>query len=216
MSTIFDEVIEKFGPPKGGHVLEETEIARLRGALPDPYLAFLKDIGVGVWMDGFFQLIEPEKYQPIVEMIFGHDKELKPSDIRIVGFSAFGSILAWSPRLWAIDINVLFHTVRCLYLFKEPPKIDAGKAFSNTLYLVDAGANDTVAADGKPLFKRALKAYGALPFGQIYAPKLHPALGGPRTLDNFRPASALEALALAAQAGPFMLEHSLRTVREIG
>lgn len=111
---------------------------------------------------------------------------------------------------------MLFHSVQCLYLFKKRPDIDAGKAFGNVLYGIDAGANDTIAADGKPLFKRALKAYGAVRLDQIYASKLHPVLGGQRTLDNFRPASALEALALAAQAGPFMLEHSLRIAREIG
>lgn len=216
MPTDYDDVIEKFGRPKGGHVLDETEVARLRGALPEPYLTFLKAIGVGVWMDGFFQLVEPEKYQPIVEMIFGRDQEFKSSDIRIIGFSAFGNVLAWSPRLWRINIDMLFHTVQCLYLFEERPKIDAAMAFRTGLYRVDAGANDTPDGDGKPLFKRALKAYGALPLGQIYAPKLHPVLGGPRTLDNFRPASALEALALAAQAAPFMLEDTPRIVREIG
>jgi len=214
--TDYDDVIEKFGRPKGGYVLKETDVSRLHGALPDPYLVFLTEIGIGVWMDGFFQLVEPEKYQPIVEMIFEGDREFKPSDIRIVGFSAFGSILAWSPRLWRIDINVLFHSVGCLYLFKERPNIDAGNAFGNALYGVDAGANDTPDDDGKPLFRRALKAYGALPFGQIYAPKLHPALGGPATVDNFRPASALEALALAVQAAPFMLVDTPRIVRQIG
>ncbi len=76
-------------------------------------------------------------------------------------------------------------------------------------------ANDPPDQSGKPLFKHVLKACGPLTYGQIYAPRLHPALGGPIVAEAFRPVSAFEALLIAAQTGPFIL-HDTSTLAGAG
>ena len=62
--------------------------------------------------------------------------------------------------------------------------------------------------------------HGELEVGQIYASKLHPALGGPITIDNLRPAGALAAMTIAAQAASFTLYNttipSVPAVRDVG
>jgi hypothetical protein len=181
---------------------------------------FWRIAGLGIWMDGYFQFCNPDRYRPVVKIILGNDADFRPDVSHCIGFSAFGRLLVWNEGLHVVRIDTLFHHVLASDYFKPTPNISDDIKIGTALSSVDDSVNDPPDDSGKDMYKRALRAHGPLRFGQIYAPKLHPALGGPLQVDNFRPASALEALALSAQAGPFTLRSALmyqvKDVREIG
>jgi len=175
-------------------------------------------------MKGYFQFCHPEMYKPIIEMILEGDKDFDPEKTHAIGFSAFGRILAWNEQYHGMKIGPVDLRIGCGDYFKPQPGPVTEKmvefTFGFALNSADSGANNLRDKDGKPMFKRVFKAHGELDFGQIYAPKLHPALGGPFMVDNFRPADAFVAMSIAAQTGPFTLYNttipSVPAVRYIG
>lgn len=213
-------IIDRLGAPVGGRAIAESEIAPWRGRVPDQYLALIANVGIWFWYNGDFQLVEPLKYDPILRMVFGDDPDFKPDLCHVIGISAFGDMLVWSEEHHVVNIDFHFNSVRALKFFKPETKSDANSSLRISLSSLQEIPYNAYDDDGKPLFKRAVKAYGPLSFGEIYALKLHPALGGPMRLENFRRASALEALAIAAQAAPFVLKDLMarppRIVRQLG
>ena len=205
MTTFIDRAVKKFGPPSGGIVAKPELIASYSGRLPSGLLEFWKEYGIGQWLEGYFQFCDPSRYAPIVESVFEGDTDFEPDRTHVFGMSAFGKLLAWSEDHKVIDINVLTGIVDATDFFDPLPNSDPNTDIGVTISGVDSDAYDSVDEDGNDLFKRALSKYGRLEFGQLYAPRLHPVLGGALVLDNFRPASALEALAIGAQSTTFQL-----------
>nr|WP_245293757.1 GAD-like domain-containing protein [Rhizobium bangladeshense] len=169
---------------------------------------------------GLFQFCNPEDYQSVLALILGGDEDLKPERTHVLGFSAFGEIVAWNEDYKTIKINMLYGRVSCSELFSPEPDMDSEITLGIAIGNVNADSYDNPDENGKPMFKRLLRAHGELEVGQIYAPKLHPALGGPITIDNLRPAGALAAMTIAAQAGSFTLYNTtipaVPAVRDIG
>jgi hypothetical protein len=216
----YENAIKKYGEPQEGESISPDHIDTYRSHLPDTLLEFWKIYGIGKWMNGYFQFCQPTKYIPIIDMIFDGDKDFNPHKTHAIGFSAFGGILAWNEQHGVMNIDPLDLRVSCGQLFKPAPEKTPGSRLGIAVQSVDEDVYDKADENGKPMFKRALKAYGELGFGQIYAPKLHPALGGTITVDNFRPADALVAMSIGVQTGTFTLYNttipSVPAVRTIG
>lgn len=216
----FQMALDKFGIPQLGERLSHAALDTYRGRLPDSLLQFWEQYGLGVWMKGYFQFCDPEKYRSMLKFVFGNDPEFRPERSHVIGFSAFGRLLVWNEDYRVMDIDLIYHYVLCDERFEPRPKISDDIRIGNAILGVDDDANDPADQNGKPLYKRTLKANRELAYGQIYAPKLHLALGGSITVDNFRSASALEAMGLAAQAGPFDLRDMsaprIKVVRQLG
>jgi len=220
LSRSFQRALTKFGEPKGGERAPSSMLQAYRGRLPDSLLQFWEQYGFGVWLDGYFQFCNPDAYHEVVRAILGNDSQLKGNRSHVIGFSAFGHLLIWNEDYRIIRIDTLYHTVLCRELFRPKTDINDDVTIGVVVAMADDGADDPPDQDGKPLFKRVRKACGPLNYGQIYAPRLHPALGGSIVVESFRPVSAFEALLIAAQTGPFVLHDSstpqVRAVREIG
>lgn len=220
-SRLFQRALDKYGPPQGGEPAPATMLESYQGRVPDDLLKFWAEYGLGLWMKGYFQFCNPETYKPILEYAFGNDDQLKPGRSHVIGFSAFGRLLVWNEDYRVTKIDTLNHNIFCRGLFKEPPQgstndIAIGIALSQS----HDEANDPGDEDGKPLFKRVLKACGPLSYGQIYGLNLIPALGGAIRAENFAPKDAEVALTIAAQADAFRLIDSstpqMRAVRLLG
>lgn len=217
----FLNALERFGAPKGGETLSSGELASYRGRIPDSLLDFWEAYGLGLWLNGFIQFCSPQRYQPILELALKDDNQLDHSRSHVIALSAFGGLLIWNEDYRIIKISTLYHRLICAELFKPTSagtrvdNIAIGIAIKN----VDDDVYDPPDMDGKPMFKRVLKAHGPLGLGQIYALNLHPALGGSVAVENFRSKSALEALSIALQAGPLRVVDTstpqMRVVREI-
>ena len=197
--------LEKFGKPQGGGGLQYDLISFYRDHLPDTYLEFLMQCGTGKWLQGYFQLCDPKKYQSVLKLVLEGERDFKPERTHCIGFSAFGELVSWNEDYRVLRLDILNHRAACGYFFKPKPNIGADITLGGAVGNVEDQAYDLPDQDGNPMFKRLLKACGELELGQIYAPKLHPALGGEIKVDNFRPADALAAMTIAAQTGPFTL-----------
>ena len=204
----------------GGTTPGDIDFDRYRGKIPHSLLNFWDQHGLGTWLNGYFQFCDPDKYRPVIKHIFGSDSEFIADRCHLIGFSAFGNMLIWNEDYQVTDVDVIRHLVSALRYVKPDPSLDHDIAIGVTVSAVDDPAYDAIDEDGKELFKPLLKALGPVSFGQIYAPKLYPAMGGRISFENFHKASALEALSINAQTSPFTLidatSFNQRNLREIG
>ncbi|WP_064696834.1 GAD-like domain-containing protein [Rhizobium aegyptiacum] len=223
MSELFityQNALMNFGEPQGGSPLPAAILDGYRGRIPDSFLDFMSLHSAGKWLQGYFQFCNPEEYQSVLALVLGGDEDLKPERTHVLGFSAFGDVIAWNEDYKTVEINILYGRVSCPELFSPEPDMDPKITLGIVIGNVNAESYDNPDEQGKPMFKRLLSAHGELEVGQIYAPKLHPALGGPITIDNLRPAGALAAMTIAAQAAPFTLYNTtipaVPAVRDVG
>ena len=197
--------LDKFGEPDETVPAPDGFRSEFENHLPADFLDFIDAKGLGMWLGGFFQFCDPRRYAPIVEKVFASDEDFPASATHMLGFSAFGTALLWNETHRAIDLDFLNGVVTATSYFTKPlnpENVTLGIAATS----IDLDSYDAFAADGKTMFKRLARQHGRLPLGQIYAPKLHPAMGGALDPANFRPVSALEAMALMADAvGRFRL-----------
>lgn len=220
LSVDYKECIEEYGAPYGGFAASSDQIATYRSFLPSTFVDFIETYGFGKWKKGYFQFCDHQAYRGVVDTVLKGDEDLQPSSSHLLGFSAFGQLLLWNEQHRVVNVDTIDHRVTCPKLFRPKPHVSADATLGIAISDIDSEAYDPSDNDGRPLFKRVLKSCGELEFGQIYALKLHPALGGPVTMENFRPAQALAALTIAVQAAPFTLYDSTQPhvpeVRVIG
>ena len=93
LNANFAYCLKKFGLPMGGEAVPPEVLAAYGGRTPSSLRDFWKQCGVGLWLDGRFQLCRPDRYQPILDMILANDPHYPPAESTLLGFTAFGRLL---------------------------------------------------------------------------------------------------------------------------
>ncbi|HLP70231.1 MAG TPA: GAD-like domain-containing protein [Rhizobium sp.] len=209
-------IIEDFGAPKGG---EAVDVERYRGKVPNAVIEFWEQNGTGIIMNGYFQFCDPARYASIMKFIFDGDHEIRPEQTHVLGFGAFGTIVAWNEVHQNMSVNLVNGQVSCQALISGKT-YDPDIAVTSELMLLDDPTFDEYDADVKKLFKPARSKLGTLGVGQIYGFSPILALGGNRALASLEIYEALPHMAILAQAHDMQLMDNApfppRPVRLIG
>ena len=220
LSEYLEYFLERFGRPVGGGPLDEAVRTAYRGKVPDSLIDFWEEVGIGLVLDGYFQLCDPRRYVPVVERLFGADPQLDAARLHLLGFSAMGSLLLWHEVHRAVRVRLPTGEAAADEMMVGEEGVSAEISMGTALTMVDAGVYDLSDPFGKPLFKRARKVLGPLKLGQVYGLKLALALGGERKLENLAVYGALEHFSILADLAPLrLMDYSTpqpRFVREIG
>ena len=214
----YEDILERFGAPQGGEAVRPEEVEDLRGILPASYLDFLVRTGTGLWMDGYFQLCRPLDYRDVVTQLFRGDPDIAPEETYTIGLSAFGKMELWNTRHQTVRVDPSFNRVICPSITRDRRSKNPERYLAIQVSSADEDALEALDENGNGLFKPLLRRDGPVPYGSIYAPRLHPALGGRRTLDNYRIAAASPALSIAVQTAPYALydTRSFQATRTVG
>lgn len=219
-SELYKPIFDKLGPLVGAEALPESKVASYRGHIPGTFIDFIKPQGFGMWLNGYWQFCDPKNYAPLASLIFGHDAEFKASETHILGFSAFGSLLAWNEKYQVVRVFIFNHSVSSIAYFNPTKNYHSDATLAIAIDQADHGVNDPGDDDGNPLFKRCLKALGPIELGQMYAPILPPAAGGSWTIDNIQIGDALVSMLIMAQWSRFKIVNSgvipPKIIRDIG
>ncbi|MGC9271831.1 GAD-like domain-containing protein [Acidiphilium sp.] len=198
----FAQLLEDNGPPEQAMHPKPEHLAELEGRLPEDLLAFWRRYGIGMWKQGKFQFCLPQHFNPVVDRIFTGDAQLTPNETHIVGFSAFGELLAWNEQHQRLSINLPLLAVRVPKFNEDKP----GKSYPVAIPLnrleFDNSFNffeDTPEAE--PLFSRARKRLGELSLGECYGFVPALPLGGPARLDHLQRMDALVHFSFLADLG---------------
>lgn len=191
-----DSIVEDFGAPESGTVVD---VGSYRGRVPEALIDFWQQNGIGTVLDGYFQFCDPARYSGILKLVFGGDTEIHPEQTHVLGFGAFGTIIAWNEVYQNVTIDLVRGRVSCQALVTGKT-YDPNLAVTSELMLLDSPTFDEYGADAQKLFKPARSKLGNLGMGQIYGFKPILALGGNRALANLAIYEALPHMAILAQA----------------
>lgn len=194
-------IVEDFGAPEGGEVVD---VERYRGKVPEAVIDFWEQNGTGTIMDGYFQFCNPSTYAPIMRLIFDSDQEIRPEQTHVLGFGAFGTIVAWNEVHQNLSVDLVNGKVSCQALVSGKT-FDPNIAVTSDLMLLDDPTFDEYDADAKKLFERAKGKLGTIDVGKIYGFRPILAFGGNRDLANLAIHEAVPHMAILAQAQEMQL-----------
>ena len=204
MAIAFNILLDAFGPPVNAVPMAPAELEALAGRLPPELLAFWREYGLGMWLDGKFQFCRPTDYADLVRQIFEDDPDLLPSATHMVGFSAMGQLLLWNEQHKRVEVDLPWLTARVdAFDARKPGGPTHFSLVTPLSHLDHEGSFDvfeqTDAAE--PLFARARARLGPLDLGQCYGFVPMLALGGSAKLDRIERLDAEIHFSLLAGAG---------------
>jgi len=200
LHELAQEKLARYGGLQNVRPLDAAYIAKWRGRLPDSFVNFWEQEGLGSLADGSLWFCEPEEYSEVLAVLFGADKDFSHKDCHVVAYSAFSQLFVWSERHRAITIDLQRLLVICdgitdLNSIVAPER----NVWSMIVSMCPDRLFDTSDAKGNYLYKRAKKKLGPLAPGEVYG--FFPALtlGGAAVLDNLQKVSAPEHFSILAQ-----------------
>lgn len=204
VSALVAEFAERFDEPTSSRLAPSDFDATFRHRLPDSYLELVAVYGLSVWLGGQFQLVDPRRYAPVLPLVFRHDRDLHVEDCEVVALSGFGTMILWHAQLGSLEIDPIHQWVSAPTMV-HPRELNLARELELSILGLDDELYLAYDRDGAPMFDECVDKHGPLAPDFIFAPALHPALGGALVADNFRPVRAPEALALMAQVDQFKL-----------
>ena len=209
------------GAPNIHGPMPEASVARFGPLVPEFVRTIRARFGRFSWFDGLFQAIAPARYAGVVRAALAGDPDLDPDRMVPLALGGFGQLEVWHPDFGVVTLMTLPNWVICNPQFQprkhSPDNITAGLLFTRA---DDQNADREDAVTGGRMFRKLVRQHGALPPDTVFAPRLHPAVGGAQAQDNFRPAAAPEAIALMHKAEPLVLVDlttpAARPARRIG
>jgi hypothetical protein len=220
VNDAFQYSLKKFGAPKTYDKPEQEELQKWSGHVLEPLIDFWRSYGWTSFINGQLWLPNPHDFDPLIEALFESDDEIDYHKCHLVAYSAFGDLYIWSEDFRVIRISLPQGWLYCRGITEAEFEGDLQKLANFPLFGNVKTGYDSVDENGKPLYKRAVKKYGALEPGECfgYVPAL--AMGGSGNLDEIQRVKALEYFIFVSQLQPLTLMKregtSMVPVRHIG
>ncbi|WP_026439403.1 GAD-like domain-containing protein [Acidocella facilis] len=209
LNANFAYCIKKFGPPAGGEPVPAEVREAYRSRVPQSLLDFWEEYGAGLWLDGRFQLVRPDRYQSLVDMILKGDPDFPAETSVLIGYTAFGELLVWNNKNYFLRIDLVSKTAYTRHVSPKCRILPPERALPSNLSRVDSEAYDfSEYGTARPLFDPALKKCGRLSYGECYGFFPAVGLGGLGVLDEVRKVRAAEHFAIIAQLEPIQLRYN--------
>lgn len=207
VENLIETTVARIGPLAGRVPHARADLQALAGRIPDALVRLFDRMGVGVWGEGRWQTVEPRRFDGVLRQVFAGDPDFDPADLTLVALRAFGHAWLWHRRLGYLHFSVYPNRVSApdSHFGKPLTQPDQTALIAFAVMPTTSARYDEFDSGGRPLFDRLVRLHGPLAPGQIFAPRLHPALGGVLSLETLRPVPAVEALGLIAQAEPVTL-----------
>ncbi len=199
--------LSQLGPLASRRDFPAEALHWLRGRVPESMIGLLATLGIGTWGKGKWQTVDPRDYDGLLRQTLLNDPDFAAEDCTAFAIQGFGDLVVWHRVHRRMSFKVLPNRVAAPD-FLVPGKLDVERAALGPFASVPSRLGkgyDLYDVDDQPMFARLVASHGPLAPGQIFAPRLHPAIGGPMRVENFRPASAPAATALLHQMEPFIL-----------
>lgn len=222
MDDLKTHAIQRLGKLEARNPYPDDSLSWLRGRIPESLINLLETLGLGTWGQGKWQVIDAARFDGLLRQTLREDPDFAPEDCTAIAMKGFGGLWCWHRKHQFFQLDVLPNQLAAPDFWNPEgldPAADALSPFGSVPLTVGK-YHDLYDSKGDGLFAPLVKAHGPLPHGQIFAPRLHPAIGGTVALSNFRPVPAVEALALLHQMEPFMLTRNSagrrQDIRQIG
>ena len=199
-------MIRTLGEPEHASRITAEDGARYADRVPPALIRFWREHGRGAYFDGLYWICDPEPFDAVLDLIFDGDPEFSPSDMTVIGYTAFGNLTVWHRHRRKVDVSLLGSTVF------NPPASSWHDAHTGQPFSEDFSVSNQVVSfrnvfvkEDRDFFAAAAAKHGKLEPGEVYGffPALQ--LGGAYRIENLRRVSAAEHFAILAQLESFKL-----------
>lgn len=205
----FAYFIKKFGEPTLTEEVSERSLLKYKGILPEQLLQYWKMEGWSAYANGLFWIVNPEKYEGLVELWLEDTHYPKIDKYHCIARTAFGVLYVWGER------NNQWFTISC--------PTNTIVAFDNKLVKNDPNPNDAIRVffagsniegydlqglNKKDLFKPSLDKLDHLKSNEVYS--FAPALvaGGSPIISNIEKEDLFIHLSILREIAPPSLPYS--------
>ena len=178
---------KRLGSPDRYIAVDEKNINKYQGILPDELLVYWKEYGFSSFQDGLFWLINPDEYTELVKEYLEGTLFEDRTNLYAIARNAFGELYLWeSKKGGTLDIKSFTNMI---FLSADTDRNEFTKEEENFEMIGFLGTKNPKYLDekdgsGKPLFERALKKLGKLEPDEMYGYKLSHFLGGKESITN--------------------------------
>jgi hypothetical protein len=216
----FQYSLKKFGEPDIYDKPSPKELDVWTSQVLEPLIDFWREFGWTSFLKGRLWLPNPHDFTPLMEVLFDEDPDIDHTKCHLISYTAFGDLGIWSEEVRVIRVSLPQGWCFCEGITGGPFEGNIENLATFPFIGNVKTGYDVVDENGKPLFNRAVKKYGALEprecFG--YVPAL--AMGGSGDLDEIQRVKALEHFIFISQLQPLTLMKwegtSIVPVRHIG
>jgi GAD-like domain len=89
------QFVDTHGIPQDAIRLDDTQLDRYRGRVPDDLIDLWRIVGFGAYADGNYWLCEPGLFDPYLPAYFGTLDEFVSADVAAFGYSCLGMVDLW-------------------------------------------------------------------------------------------------------------------------
>lgn len=165
----FDYFLEKFGQPDWQQPVDQATLNYYQGKLPNRLLFYWQQFGFCRFKQGLFWIVNPADYEDELALWLGEDIS-KQDSYYVIARSGFGELYVWGEKTgFAFEITPTLGWVRLkqgdakdIATGLEDRKLELFFAFQQIKYIEMEDNN------GKPLFDRCIKKFGALEYDEMF------------------------------------------------
>ncbi|WP_406736784.1 GAD-like domain-containing protein [Thioclava sp. GXIMD4215] len=197
MAEFLDEFLDEFGAPDS----VSEPIAKIDQTLPTSLQRLYENFGAASWQKGRFQIIDPKRYQYVVDLWAQSLPEEFRHGLIPYCLSGLGEVWVWRRGVGsAFKYLPIFHALLLDERFASEPRPMKSQCFEIEVELFSWMPD----GDSKKVkdFEAAKAVLGELSIDQIYAPKLAIPLGGNFELESLQVTSAPDYLQMVTELEP--------------
>lgn len=201
MNDDYAYLFEKYGRFSAATPARADQVERLHALFGPAYATFIAEAGFGLWDKGRIQLVDPQDYRGLTDIVFAGSARYAAADTDLLAYSAGGGCVFWNRRA-AKDIVVDLPALSAYASSRSSGPDKAEDTLVAALMWFEHPAFDIFdPATGASAFRRVQKRLGPVEPGACYARVPAIALSGSGDPGGIIKAQALEHFSFLAQLG---------------
>lgn len=180
----FEWFLEKFGEPQKNLPVNDDQLIKYQGQLPERLLEYWQEYGFCSFKDGLFWIVNPDDYQDIMEAWLKGTGILELDTFHVFARSGFGELYLWGKNtgqhfnIETINSVIFDNGSDEKYISKE----GENEAIKNFFTVIKTASADLEDVDtDKSIFEQAVKKFGPLAEYEMFTFEPALFLGGEQT-----------------------------------
>ncbi|WP_395343515.1 GAD-like domain-containing protein [Ningiella sp. W23] len=201
----FGRIIRYLGSPTSSIPVSDSVLEKYENKLPSRLLEYWKEFGFCGFKDGYFWIVNPDDYNEILAQWLEGTSIENDDNYYVIARNAFGELFVWAEK------SGLKYTIETSFAWiiesegaeKEIASGNENDALqfffgSTGMFSDELERNDD---NGKPLFERCKKKFGALDYNEMYTFEPAVFLGGASSINNMAKVDIFVQLSMLASFG---------------
>ena len=202
----FGRFLALFGSPVHAQPMPEAAFDACAGLLPRQLFTYWREVGVCGFGDGLMWMTNPQEFEPLLARWLQGTLLRRRRDLAVIARTAFGELLVWASGKGQVALispleGIVFHYASADRAPAQAPGAEADAQMRRFWGGLRPETFEQEDDAQRPLFARLTYRLGPLQAEEMYGFRLHPSLGGSRSIANMARVPLLAQHDLALERG---------------